>query len=90
VTEPGTELAISNLGGLFAGTSEFASPEQFAGLGLDIRSSLYSLGVTLWEMLAGQVPFGGSSTEVTPQGLRTVSGRQSAGFQKTAKSPLNQ
>jgi tetratricopeptide (TPR) repeat protein len=60
------EAAISTPGA-FAGTPEFASPEQFAGVGLDIRSDLYSLGVTLWEMLAGQAPFRGSSAEVMYQ-----------------------
>jgi serine/threonine protein kinase len=50
--------------GAFAGTPAFASPEQFAGLGADIRSDLYSLGVTLWEMLVGQVPFRGSPSEL--------------------------
>ena len=53
--------------GAFAGTPEFASPEQFAGDGVDIRSDLYSLGVTLWEMLIGRTPFRGSSVEVMYQ-----------------------
>ena len=61
-----SEAAIS-MPGAFAGTPEFASPEQFAGVGVDIRSDLYSLGVTLWEMLIGQAPFRGSSAEVMHQ-----------------------
>jgi serine/threonine protein kinase len=66
VTEPDSQSAISSLGA-FAGTPEFASPEQLAGLSLDIRSDLYSLGVTLWAMLAGRAPFRGSPTAVMYQ-----------------------
>jgi predicted ATPase len=55
--------------GAFAGTPEFASPEQFAGVGVDIRSDLYSLGVTLWVMVTGQIPFRGPSAEVMYQHL---------------------
>jgi len=40
--------------GVFVGPQSCQS-EQFAGAGADIRSDLYSLGVTLWEMLTGQV-----------------------------------
>ena len=66
VTEPSFQTAISTPGG-FVGTPEFASPEQFAGLALDTRSDLYSLGVTLWEMVTGQMPFRGSPGEVMYQ-----------------------
>jgi WD40 repeat protein/serine/threonine protein kinase len=66
VSEPLCEAAIS-MPGAFAGTPEFASPEQFAGVSVDIRSDLYSLGVTLWEMLTGQAPFRGTPAEVMYQ-----------------------
>jgi serine/threonine protein kinase/predicted ATPase len=66
--EPGDQTAISTPGA-FAGTPEFASPEQFAGVQVDIRSDLYSLGITLWEMLTGNAPFRGTSGEVMHQHL---------------------
>ena len=43
--------------GIFVGTPAYASPEQLSGLGADIRSDLYSLGVTLFEILSGKLPF---------------------------------
>ena len=66
VNEPGSQTAISMPEG-FAGTPEFASPEQFAGVGVDIRSDLYSLGVMLWEMVTGHGLFRGSPAEVMYQ-----------------------
>jgi tRNA A-37 threonylcarbamoyl transferase component Bud32/predicted ATPase len=61
--ELASEAGISSPG-VFVGTPEFASPEQFGGVGVDIRSDLYSLGVTLWVMVTGQTPFRGPSAEV--------------------------
>jgi serine/threonine protein kinase len=66
IHEAGSKTAIS-IPGWFAGTPEFASPEQFAGVGVDIRSDLYSLGVTLWEMVVGRAPFRGSPGEIMYQ-----------------------
>jgi serine/threonine protein kinase len=66
VFEPGAQTAISTPG-VFAGTPEFASPEQFAGIGVDIRSDLYSLGAVLWKMVTGHNVFRGSPAEVMYQ-----------------------
>jgi len=60
------EGSISALGS-FVGTPGYASPEQFAGVGVDIRSDLYSLGIVLWEMLSGELPFQGSNSELVYQ-----------------------
>ena len=66
INEPGSQTPISMPGG-FVGTPEFASPEQFAGLGVDIRADMYSLGVVLWQMVTGHAVFRGSPAEVMYQ-----------------------
>src|SRR5271166_1520362 len=66
LNEPGPQTSISTPGA-FAGTPEFASPEQFAGVLIDIRSDLYSLGVTLWKMVTGKMPYQGTPGELMHQ-----------------------
>jgi serine/threonine protein kinase len=47
--------------GRVLGTTDYVSPEQALGQHVTGQSDLYSLGIVLWEMLAGEVPFKGDN-----------------------------
>src|SRR5258707_8878719 len=66
--DAGEDTGTLTMGG-FVGTPHFASPEQVEEGDLDVRSDIYSLGATLYFMVAGKAPFSGSVGQVMSQHL---------------------
>jgi serine/threonine-protein kinase len=82
--------------GLVVGTPQYMSPEQAQGLELDTRADIYSLGVTLYQMLTGVLPFTAASSmalalkhiHALPRPLREVNPQLSAAMESVVMKAM--
>jgi tetratricopeptide (TPR) repeat protein len=59
--EASTRVLVQTDAGVVMGTSHYMSPEQARGKPVDARSDIWSLGVVMYEMVAGRIPFEGET-----------------------------
>src|SRR3989442_10610119 len=95
-SEAPTVARVDTKMGTVMGTAQYMSPAQARGLKVDARTDIFSLGVVLYEMLAGRPPFLGETTadiismllQKEPQSLATLAPDRPAELQSVISKAL--
>ena len=85
----GDDIEHLTLTGMALGTPAYMSPEQASGGTVDARTDIYSLGVVLYEMLAGELPFTGSSPQQLIARMMTEEPRPLAAVRPSVSESLH-
>lgn len=89
-SENKTRTAVKTRSGIIMGTVSYMSPEQARGKKTDTRTDLWSLGVVIYEMLTGQLPFRGETMSDTVASILTETPERLANLASNVPDGLQQ
>jgi serine/threonine-protein kinase len=75
--------------GTIIGTASYMSPEQARGMEVDARTDVFSIGVVMYEMLAGQSPFAGETTSDVIAAILTTEPKPPSSFNQEIPAELD-
>ena len=87
-TDAATLIQNSTMPGMILGTAVYMSPEQARGLKVDTRSDIFSVGVVIFEMITGRLPFGGETVSDIIASILVTEPKPLSDFVKNIPSEL--
>lgn len=88
-SEAATRAQVRTEAGMILGTVAYMSPEQARGHEVDARTDIFSLGVVLYEMLTGRLPFTGDSTSDVIASILRTEPKSPGNFNQDIPTELN-
>ncbi|HKZ77683.1 MAG TPA: serine/threonine-protein kinase, partial [Pyrinomonadaceae bacterium] len=87
--EAETRMQVQTQAGMIVGTVAYMSPEQARGMEVDARTDVFSIGVVMYEMLAGQSPFAGETTSDVIAAILTTEPKPPSSFNQEIPAELD-